>query len=77
MNRAGEAKRRLVGFQRVTLAPGATQKVTVTIDPRLLADWKDGGWTMPAGSYGFALGRNAEELGEVVTVKMPGKNWKD
>ncbi|WP_408591455.1 glycoside hydrolase family 3 C-terminal domain-containing protein [Novosphingobium sp.] len=77
VSRKGEAKRRLVGFQRVSLAPGASQQVSVTIDPRLLADWKDGGWTVPAGDYGFALGRNADDLGPVVTVKIAGKTWKD
>jgi beta-glucosidase len=77
VSRAGEKKQRLVGFQRVSLAPGASQKVSVTIDPRLLADWKDGGWTVPAGEYGFALGKNAEDLGPVVKVKMAAKTWKD
>lgn len=77
VSRAGEARQRLVGFKRVTLEPGASQKVTVTIDPRLLADWKDGGWKMPAGEYGFALGKNAEDLGPVIKVKMPHKTWKD
>ena len=77
VSRAGEGRQRLVGFKRVTLEPGASQKVTVTIDPRLLADWKDGGWKMPAGEYGFALGRNAEDLGPLIKVKMPQKTWKD
>ncbi|BEV00428.1 beta-glucosidase family protein [Novosphingobium olei] len=77
VSRPDGAKQRLVGFQRVSLAPGASQKVTVKIDPRLLADWKDGGWTMPAGEYGFALGANAQDLGPVVKVKMAARNWKD
>jgi beta-glucosidase len=76
VGRNGEKLQRLVGFQRVSLAPGASQKVTVTIDPRLLANWQDGGWTMPAGSYSFALGRNAEDLSAPVTVRMAGKTWK-
>jgi beta-glucosidase len=77
VSRGGEKLRRLVGFQRVSLQPGASQKLSVTIDPRLLADWKNGGWSMPAGTYGFALGRNAEDLGPVVSVKMPSRNWRD
>lgn len=75
VSRNGETKRRLVGFQRVTLEPRASQKVTLTIDRRLLADWKDGGWVMPTGDYGFALGRSAEDLGPVVTVEMRGARW--
>jgi beta-glucosidase len=77
VSRGGEKLRRLVGFQRVSLQPGASQQVTVTIDPRLLADWKNGGWSMPSGDYGFALGRDAENLGPVVTVRMSARNWRD
>ncbi|MBC7491423.1 MAG: fibronectin type III-like domain-contianing protein, partial [Novosphingobium sp.] len=60
----------------VPLAAGAKQAVSLTIDPRLLADWSNGGWTMPAGSYGFALGTDAEHLAPAVTVTMAGKHWK-
>lgn len=76
VSRGGKPIQRLVGFQRVPLAAGAKQAVSLTIDPRLLADWTNGGWTMPAGSYGFALGTDAEHLGPVVTVTMAGKHWK-
>jgi len=34
---AGERRMRLLGFERVELAPGASRRVTVTADPRLLA----------------------------------------
>jgi beta-glucosidase len=77
VSRTGEQIRRLVGFQRVSLQPGKSQRVSLKIDPRLLADWRDGGWSMPAGDYGFALGRNAEDLGSTVTVRMPAKTWRD
>ena len=76
VSRGGKPMRRLVGFQRVPLAVGARQAVSLTIDPRLLADWSHGGWTMPAGSYGFTLGSDAERLGPTVTVTMAGKHWK-
>jgi beta-glucosidase len=77
VRRAGEKIRRLVGFQRTSLKPGESREVTVTIDPRLLADWNNGGWSMPAGEYGFALGRNAEDLGPVVNEVMPAADWRD
>ena len=51
--------------------------VSLTIDPRILADWKNGGWTMPAGEYTFALGKDAETLGTPVKVRLPAKTWKD
>lgn len=77
VSRGGEAKQRLVGFQRVSLEPGAATTVSVKFDPRVLADWKNGGWSLPAGEYAFALGKDAETLGAPVKVKMAAKLWKD
>ncbi|MBC2665402.1 glycoside hydrolase family 3 C-terminal domain-containing protein [Novosphingobium flavum] len=77
VSRGGERKVRLVGFRRLDLAAGAQGKVDMAIDPRLLADWRDGGWSLPGGQYAFALGENAESLGEPVTVKIAARRWKD
>ena len=77
VSRARQPKRRLVGFQRVELVPGETKQVMLNIDPRLLADWKDGGWHMPAGRYRFALGESAERLGTPVEISLPGRSWRD
>ena len=77
VSRNGQAKQRLVGYQRVDLRAGEAKTVKLTIDRRLLADWTDGGWTMPGGDYAFATGDNAEELGPVVTVRMPAGHWRD
>lgn len=77
VSQAGEPKQRLVGFQRVELAPGESKQVALHIDPRLLADWKDGGWHMPAGSYRFALGESAARLGPAVEIKLPERSWRE
>lgn len=77
VSRDGQTKQRLVGFQRVSLASGATGAVSLKIDPRLLADWNGSGWTLPAGEYRFALGDNAEALGLSVMVRMKERHWKD
>lgn len=77
VSRDGQAKQRLVGFQRVELAAGETRKVSVAFDPRLLADWKDGAWTIPAGDYAFAVGEDAEKLGPLVKVRMRQRSWRD
>ncbi|MBZ9649115.1 glycoside hydrolase family 3 C-terminal domain-containing protein [Sphingobium sp. 3R8] len=77
VSRNGEAKQRLAGFARVDLAAGASQKVTLSIEPRILADWQDGGWVMPAGEYAFALGTDAETLAAPVTVRLAARKWKD
>ncbi|MDE2303490.1 MAG: glycoside hydrolase family 3 C-terminal domain-containing protein [Sphingomonadales bacterium] len=77
VSRAGVPSQRLVGYARVALAPGASQPVRLTIDPRLLADWRDGGWTMPGGGYVFALGDDASRLGTPVTIRLAGRRWRE
>ena len=67
----------LVGFQRVSLEAGASKTVTMTIDPRLLADWKDGRWSMPRTTYYFAVGENAEALSSPIGIRLPAKRWAD
>jgi len=75
--RGGEAKQRLVGFARVELKAGEAKPVALTIDPRLLADWTNKGWSIKGGEYSFALGEDAEHLGAVVTTSVAAKTWKD
>ncbi|MBO9669171.1 MAG: glycoside hydrolase family 3 C-terminal domain-containing protein [Sphingobium sp.] len=59
--RPGGAKRRLLGFQKVALAPGETRRVTLPIDPRLLADFDEtaGAWKVAGGRYAIGVGRDA------------------
>jgi beta-glucosidase len=61
---AGERRMRLLGFERVELAPGASQTVTITADPRLLArfDGTAGQWRIVAGTYRIALAKSAADL---------------
>ncbi len=66
---------RLAGFQRVDLKPGERRTLEVTLDPRILATWRNGRWQILAGSYRFALGRSATTLGSPVTVKLQGREW--
>lgn len=77
VRRNGQLKQRLVGFERVDLAPGASRQVTLAIDPRLLADWEHGGWNLAGGDYEFALGDNAEALGPAVTARLDARRWQD
>jgi len=55
---------RLLGFERVELAPGESRRVTVTPDPRLLArfDGAAGKWRIAEGTHRVALGKSAEEF---------------
>ncbi|WP_157968789.1 glycoside hydrolase family 3 C-terminal domain-containing protein [Sphingomonas sp. FARSPH] len=67
---------RLAGFAKVVVPTAEAVTATIPIEPRLLADSKGGRWTMPAGAYGFALGRSATDLGPVVTVTLPARQWR-
>ena len=71
----GVKKQRLVGFDKVALIPGESRTVTMTIDPRLLADWADG-WVVKGGTYAFALGSSASDLGPVVNLRLPERRFK-
>ena len=52
---------RLIGWSNVELAPGATSRVTVDADPRLLADWSTQRqrWAVPAGRYDVTVNSSA------------------
>jgi beta-glucosidase len=71
--RAGARTARLIGFARITLAPGQSQHVSLTIDPRLLADFdtKANDWHTDAGAYGVALARSATDIVETTTITLP------
>jgi beta-glucosidase len=71
----GKKKQRLVAFDRVELAAGASKKIAVTIEPRILAEWESGKWQIAAGTYGFALGTSAEALGPVQMIKLAVRSW--
>ncbi|HUB84083.1 MAG TPA: glycoside hydrolase family 3 C-terminal domain-containing protein [Rhizomicrobium sp.] len=60
---AGDRTMRLVGFDKVALAPGQIQRVTIDVDPRLLADFDVAahGWRVRAGTYDVAVGRSATD----------------
>lgn len=68
-----EAPKRLAGFKKVDLAPGAETIVTLTVDPRLLATWDKAahGWHVAAGEYRVMLGASSRDIKETVTVRLP------
>ncbi len=61
---SGEPPRKLVGFQRVTLAPGESKVVHFTITPREEWWWGHDGWTESAGTYRVYVG-DASGLAEL------------
>jgi beta-glucosidase len=61
---AGDARMRLLGFERVELEPDETREVTLIADRRLLArfDVDPGHWLIAEGTYRVALGAAADDL---------------
>jgi beta-glucosidase len=73
----GEQRLRLLGFERVELEPGATCRVTIQADPRLLAryDGSAGSWRIRAGSYTVAVGTSAVALQLTTGVELAGRTF--
>jgi beta-glucosidase len=62
---SGEPPRRLAGFQRVNLAPGASAQVSFTITPQDMSWWDDSanGWTQTEGTYTVYVGDSSSLSG--------------
>ena len=57
----GDRPARLMGWQRLMLKPGERRHVTITAEPRIVADWDVAGhqWHIAAGRYRVAVGHHA------------------
>src|SRR6478609_7047456 len=68
-----EAPKRLGAFAKVELAPGASQDLTLTVDPRLLANYEPGrnAFRIAPGAYRVTLANSAIDLGQTVPVTLP------
>ncbi len=71
-----EAPQRLAGFSKVELAPGATTRVVLAVDPRLLATWNDKahGWSVAAGDYTVTLGASSRDSAAKAQVALPAQS---
>jgi beta-glucosidase len=67
-----EAPKRLGGWRKVDLAPGASTDVEVRVDPRLLATFseKGGGWRIAPGAYKVLLGSSASQIDLETSVRL-------
>jgi|KBSMisStaDraftv2_1062788.scaffolds.fasta_scaffold02633_8 beta-glucosidase len=71
--RAPDGRRqRLLGFERVTLRPGESRRVSLVADPRLLArfDTTERRWRLEAGQYTVALARAADSVVDTRVVQL-------
>lgn len=68
----GAAEMRLLGWSKVTLAPGEARYVSVVADSRLLADFDPGRnvWNLAAGSYEASLGAASDTLQDRATASI-------
>jgi len=61
---AHEPPKQLKGYDKVTLLPGETKTVTLTLDQRAFAHWNTAvhGWRVAPGCYGIAIGGSSRDL---------------
>ena len=72
---AGEKLCRLLGFERVALAPGEAKRVAIEVDPRLLASYVGDRWRIAGGDYRVAIGRSAAELASSADVQLSARTF--
>jgi len=74
---AGKALKRLIGFTKVELGSGATQRVSITVDPRLLADFDANKqrWHVTSGQYRIEVGPSAAQASVTTELRMP-ESWR-
>ena len=67
-----DVPKRLAGFEKVELAPGAGTDVAITVDPRMLATF-DGvsGWQIAGGTYRFMLARSSRDTVDSIAIRIP------
>ncbi|OBI17116.1 glycosyl hydrolase [Mycobacterium sp. E2327] len=66
---------RLLGFQRLELEAGATRRVTIEADPRLLAQYDAAAqtWRIEPGGHAVAVGASAAALRLEARVELAGR----
>ncbi|MCH8686668.1 beta-glucosidase [Sphingosinicellaceae bacterium A1X5R2] len=69
---------RLAGWQRVGLQPGETRRVTITAEPRILANWSTDahGWQITPGRYQVTIGRFAGDSTLSADTTLSGRQMK-
>lgn len=69
---------RLAGFTRVTLKPGETRRITLTAEPRIVADYDTTlpGWRIAGGAYRVALAHDSQDRALVVTTRLDAATMK-
>jgi beta-glucosidase len=71
-----EAPRRLAGWAKVSLAPGGSAALSITVDPRLLSTFDEAGeaWRIAPGAYEVWLGESSADTRLATDVRLP--SWR-
>ena len=71
---AGEPPRVLRGFERVSLAPGESRQVTITLGPQELSCWNPAAHArfVPSGTFTIAVGGSSRDLPLQTSVQVVG-----
>lgn len=66
--------RELRAFEKISLEPGESRTVTLTLDRRAFAyyDTTHGGWVVAGGEYAVQIGRNAADVVAETTLTLVG-----
>ena len=70
----GEPPKRLIGWDRVELAPGQSKTVTVDVEPLFLSVFSEqkNSWQVVGGDYKVMVGGSSKSLPLADTVKLAG-----
>jgi beta-glucosidase len=70
----GEPPKQLAGFQKVSLKPGQTRRVTITINPRSFAHWDTihHAWIISRGAYQIMAGSSSRDILLKRTIELSG-----
>ena len=72
---AGEPFKRLVGWQKVSLAPGESKALSLTVEPKYLSIFNVNreNWELTPGEYKIAVGGSSEDTPLKQTVTISGR----
>jgi beta-glucosidase len=71
-NQTGEPPKQLKGYSRVTLSPGQSRTVTLSLGKRDFSYWGTGGWTVAKGCYRIMLGSSSRDIAAQKVVSIGG-----
>jgi beta-glucosidase len=69
---SGEPPKRLAGWSKVTLQPGESKEISVSIDPKYLSifDVEHDAWKLLPGSYTVMVGGSSQSLDLKAKVEL-------